>query len=160
MTRNRYAPPTAKLAGESRPGVLTPVLVALIGGAICWFTALKMMRWVYVHFWLPRIESGNLLPGGLENVITVSVVYAVFAAALALLRAQPWWTPWLPFMVGTVIYIVIRNLLTSRGIASLVDIFLGQFFLAAAVSSFASFLLVSRYFKSRSNTSLKRTRGG
>jgi hypothetical protein len=116
------------------------------------------MRWVNVRVWLPRIESGHALPGNLETVITLSLVYAAFGAAMALMHARPWWSPWVAFLLGTVLCILIRARSIPPNISLFFDVFLGHIFLSGAVASFVSFLLVSR-LRSRSNTSLERTRG-
>src|SRR3954447_11104361 len=108
MVHDPYAPPTSRPRDEFEGRTLWLVLVALLGGVACWLAALKSMRWAHLQFWLPAVEAGHPIPGQLDTVLAVSTVYAAFGAAMALLRASPWWAPWPAFLIGTLIYIVAR----------------------------------------------------
>jgi hypothetical protein len=158
MEHDPYSPPTARLQEESELHLFWPVLLALLGGMASWLAALKSMRWAYQQFWLPALEAGHPIPGQLDTILAVGAVYAVFGAAIALLRAKPWWAPWLAFFVGTVTCIAARGWPFPRGMTFLGDVLLGHIFLSGVVAGSASFLLVYRYVTARSNKSLERTR--
>lgn len=159
MARNPFAPPAARLHEEPENRILVPVLVALLAGIASWFAALKAMRWSYQHYWLPAAEAGRPPHPMLDTVISVGIVYALFGAAMALVRAKPWWTPWPAFLIGIVLCIFGRAWPFPRGMAFLLDVLPGHFFLTGVVASSATFLVISRYIRSRSDTSLERTHG-
>ena len=161
MTHDPYAPPIARVSDGAEPRNIRPLLIALLAGVASWLAAIASMKWAYQQFWLPSLEAGHPIPFLLDAVLAVSAVYAAFGAAMALLRVKPWWAPLPTFLIGTVIYIVVRGWFSSRGIGTfLVDVLLGHIFLSGVVASTTAFLLVSRYFTARSNKSLERTREG
>ena len=157
-THDSFAPPRARLEEEPPSRLLLPVLVSFLGGLTCWVLALKASRWAFPNLWRPLAEAGYSLPTFLRVVMAFIVVPAAFGAAIALLRAKPWWASWTAFLLGVVLCVVGRVLIFSQGMPFALGIFQREIFWTAVVASATAFLLVARISSSRSNTSLERTR--
>jgi hypothetical protein len=121
---------------------LASLLSSTLGGAIAWFTYLKVLRVTCSALFSPlMVELGSVDSIFVRVCITALTVFAAWSILIAALSHLRWWIHWAAFVAGIVICIALR--FHPQGIELTIDVLLRTALVSAVLSSGIAAHLIS-----------------